>query len=141
LFNLTYPQVTRLTANPDARVFCSRECFTGTVKRASAERNTHACASCGTLFEVNAAQRKNITAGGRVFCSRKCFNREWSEKKESLASLRAERDALRAALQRLHDNTADYVRINNLGDPYQNADMRAARDALLGAQHDQHPQA
>jgi hypothetical protein len=67
--------------------------------------------------------------------------------KEALAEierLQAERDAweatanhhyqevfaLRAALQLLHDNIADYVRVNNLGDPYQNADMRAARDAL-----------
>jgi chromosome segregation ATPase len=43
-----------------------------------------------------------------------------------------ERNRMRSALQLLHDNTADYVRINNLGDPYQNADMRMARDALQG---------
>jgi hypothetical protein len=37
---------------------------------------------------------------------------------------------LYAALKLLHDNTAEYIRINHLGDPYQNADMRAARDVL-----------
>lgn len=41
-----------------------------------------------------------------------------------------ERDELRAALQILHDETADYVRLNNLGDPYSNQSMRMARDAM-----------
>jgi hypothetical protein len=50
--------------------------------------------------------------------------------KERAERAEAERDALRTALQLLHDNTADYVRINNLGDPYQNADMRMAKAAL-----------
>lgn len=40
---------------------------------------------------------------------------------------------LLAALERLHDDTADYVRINNLGDPYQNQNMRDARAAIAKA--------
>ncbi|MDN7988981.1 hypothetical protein QZM97_02710 [Burkholderia orbicola] len=45
-----------------------------------------------------------------------------------------ERDTLRSALQVLHDETADYVRINNLGDPYHNCSMQMARDALAQRQ-------
>lgn len=39
-------------------------------------------------------------------------------------------DALRLALQTLYDETADYIRLNNLGHPHQNQSMRMARDAL-----------
>ena len=34
------------------------------------------------------------------------------------------------ALKLLHDNTKNYVEINNLGDPYHNQDMQMAKDAL-----------
>ena len=43
-------------------------------------------------------------------------------------------ETLERALTQLHDNTADYVTRNNLGDPYQNQDMRDARAALKGGQ-------
>jgi hypothetical protein len=48
-----------------------------------------------------------------------------------LADAVAERDRMRAALQMLHDNTAEYQRINHLGG-YDNHDMRVARAALNG---------
>lgn len=43
--------------------------------------------------------------------------------------LHAENERLRGALQQLHDNVAEYARINNLGG-YDNHDMVAARAAL-----------
>jgi Na+-transporting NADH:ubiquinone oxidoreductase subunit NqrC len=46
-------------------------------------------------------------------------------------SERADRDE--AALQCLYDETADYIRINNLGDIHHNRSMQMARDALTGA--------
>lgn len=36
----------------------------------------------------------------------------------------------REALQCLYDETADYIRINNLGDVHHNRSMQMARDAL-----------
>lgn len=39
-------------------------------------------------------------------------------------------EELRKALQLLHDNTAEYISINNLGDPWHNQDMQMARAAL-----------
>lgn len=37
---------------------------------------------------------------------------------------------LRNALKLLYDNTADYIRINNLGDVHHNQDMQMARECL-----------
>lgn len=42
-------------------------------------------------------------------------------------------DALVAALRILHDETVDYVRLNNLGDPWHNQSMQMARAALAAA--------
>jgi len=42
----------------------------------------------------------------------------------------AEIERLRAALQAIYDETADYIRINNLGDVHHNTSMKMARDAL-----------
>ena len=47
----------------------------------------------------------------------------------TIRRLTAERDALRFALQGLHDDNADYLRLNNLGG-YDNHWMVAARLAL-----------
>ena len=37
---------------------------------------------------------------------------------------------LRNALQALYDETADYIRLNRLGDVHHNRSMQMARDAL-----------
>lgn len=37
---------------------------------------------------------------------------------------------VRDALQRLYEETADYIRLNNLGDVHHNRSMQMARDAL-----------
>lgn len=48
-----------------------------------------------------------------------------------LASLRAENERLRNALQVMHDSKKEYIEINNLGHPYRDFyDMRVARNAL-----------
>lgn len=39
-------------------------------------------------------------------------------------------DRLRDALKTLYEETADYIRINNLGDVHHNKSMQMARDAL-----------
>lgn len=41
-----------------------------------------------------------------------------------------QRDVLTVALRRLYEETADYIRINNLGDVHHNVSMQMARDAL-----------
>lgn len=41
---------------------------------------------------------------------------------------------LLAALKILHDETADYIKINNLGDPHHNKSMQYARDAIAKAE-------
>jgi hypothetical protein len=41
---------------------------------------------------------------------------------------------LREALEALYVDTADYIRLNNLGDVHQNQSMRMARDALAASQ-------
>jgi len=41
---------------------------------------------------------------------------------------------LREALRLLHDNTADYIKRNNLGDPWGNQDMQQARAALAATE-------
>ena len=45
-----------------------------------------------------------------------------------MSASRAEQ--VRAALQALYDETADYIRINHLGDVHHNRSMQLARDAL-----------
>ena len=50
---------------------------------------------------------------------------------EVMHELNAENQRLRAALRGLHDDTADYIRLNNLGG-YDNHWMKAAREALGG---------
>ena len=53
---------------------------------------------------------------------------------EKLEKQLAERDAALArcveALKMLHDETADYIRLNHLGDAHHNQSMKLARDAL-----------
>lgn len=39
-------------------------------------------------------------------------------------------EVARAALRRLYDETAEYIKINNLGDIHHNGSMQEARDAL-----------
>lgn len=39
-------------------------------------------------------------------------------------------DTLHHALQQLYDETADYIRLNHLGDVHHNQSMKDARDAL-----------
>lgn len=48
----------------------------------------------------------------------------------AVAYLLAAAPDLLTALRRLHDDTVDYVVLNNLGDPYANKAMRDARDAI-----------
>jgi hypothetical protein len=47
-------------------------------------------------------------------------------------------DTLLAALRLLHDETADYITINNLGDPHHNRSMQMARDAIARAEGEGH---
>lgn len=47
-----------------------------------------------------------------------------------IAAKDSETERLRAALQAIYDETADYIRINNLGDVHHNTSMKMARDAL-----------
>lgn len=42
--------------------------------------------------------------------------------------------SLLQALKILHDETEDYIRINNLGDPHHNKSMQYARDAIENAE-------
>ena len=59
---------------------------------------------------------------------------EWKQQHENLLAMFIAAEAsvvmLREALKLLHDNTAEYITINHLGQPHQNQDMRMARDAL-----------
>ena len=60
----------------------------------------------------------------------------WAAEQENAAAnarLIAAAPELLAALERLHDDTADYIHINNIGDPYQNQNMRDARAAIAKA--------
>jgi hypothetical protein len=43
---------------------------------------------------------------------------------------------LLVALKMLHDETAEYTRLNNLGDPHHNRSMQMARDAIWKAEND-----
>lgn len=47
-----------------------------------------------------------------------------------LATVTAERDAIREALQMMVDHDVDYARINNLGDPEKQHRIKISRDAL-----------
>ena len=47
-----------------------------------------------------------------------------------LITLCEEAERLRPVLQLLYDETADYIKINNMGDIHHNLSMQAARDAL-----------
>lgn len=49
---------------------------------------------------------------------------------EANARLIAAAPDLYEALQMLHDETADYIRLNHLGDPHHNQSMQLARAAL-----------
>lgn len=53
-----------------------------------------------------------------------------------MADLEEENDRLRAALIALVDETCDYTQINNLGDPEKQHNIKLARAALKGADHD-----
>jgi len=46
---------------------------------------------------------------------------------------------IREALQRLYDETVDYIRINNLGDVHHNVSMQMARDALAAPSGEPQP--
>ena len=58
----------------------------------------------------------------------------WDAGRADLEKQLAERDAALArcvgAFRMLHDEMADYIFLNNLGDPHKNQSMRMARDAL-----------
>jgi hypothetical protein len=49
---------------------------------------------------------------------------------DAIADARSQCAALRTALERLYDETADYITINHLGDAHHNRSMQMARDAL-----------
>jgi hypothetical protein len=66
---------------------------------------------------------------GRNLYFKGCFGEEDAEAVAQRLALVKERDALRFALQGLHDDVADYQRINHLGG-YDNHWMKIARDAL-----------
>ena len=53
--------------------------------------------------------------------------------REELAALKAQNKALMEALELLYNETADYIRINNLGDVHHNVSMQKARAALQAA--------
>lgn len=55
---------------------------------------------------------------------------ELIERETGLAELLKQRDALLESLICLYDETADYIRINNLGDVHHNASMQKARAAI-----------
>jgi hypothetical protein len=59
------------------------------------------------------------------------------EESRANAALLAAAPDLREALQRLYDETADYIRINKLGDVHHNRSMQMARDALDKTPHSQ----
>lgn len=44
----------------------------------------------------------------------------------------AREKVLESALRGLYDETADYIRVNRLGEVHHNQTMKAARDALKG---------
>lgn len=50
--------------------------------------------------------------------------------KEELAEERKKSQRLAQALKILYEETADYIRINNLGDVHHNQSMKGAREAL-----------
>lgn len=56
-----------------------------------------------------------------------------AKEREANARLIAAAPALLEALEILHDETKDYVEINNLGDPYHNRSMELARAAIAAA--------
>lgn len=47
-----------------------------------------------------------------------------------MKSLMAQNQLFRSALRTLYAETADYIRINNLGDVHHNQSMKDARNAL-----------
>ena len=63
------------------------------------------------------------------------FSSVWLREYETaLAACEKERDALRTALTMLYEETADYIRLNDLGAVHHNRSMRMARAALAPAQ-------
>ncbi len=67
------------------------------------------------------------------FASVSVGNCWWDEGKAN-ARLIAAAPELLEALKLLHDETADYVRVNNLGDPWHNQSMKLARAAIAKAE-------
>lgn len=60
------------------------------------------------------------------------LHKQSDAKDREIGDLKEENKQLRDALQLLYDETADYIRINNLGDVHHNESMQRARAALEG---------
>jgi len=68
----------------------------------------------------------------------KMFSSDWrriSQKHKRFAKAIEQCLPLESALRGLCEETADYIRVNKLGDVHHNQSMKAARDALKGAKY------
>jgi hypothetical protein len=61
--------------------------------------------------------------------------------RDDMAMVLAHNYILREALQGLYDETADYIRLNNLGDAHHNQTMKKAREALYSCRLESNPEA
>jgi len=90
------------------------------------------CPDCGSLYLLITSTRvkcaRNPDAGCRWSISVEEFFA--SILRNALSAPAMPQEQIREALQRLYDETADYIRINNLGDVHHNVSMQMARDAL-----------
>jgi hypothetical protein len=80
--------------------------------------------------QQTAALRAELDEARRVLGVRNDTLRELESQRDALAVNVAR---LREALELLYDETADYIRINKLGDVHHNRSMQLARDALAVA--------
>lgn len=93
------------------------------VTASSAHAAAPACDTCGGPI-------RQRTRHAKRFCSNPCRNAFHGAERRKDA-IRAKAVELYQALRLLHDNLAEYQRINNLGG-YDNHDMRMARAAMDG---------